>query len=102
MSIALDESLEKREWSYCARPCNFEVSGCPMCGNPDPEWSEYKHYCWCRDCKIDFQPESNGIFGGPICVQACELIGVCFDEYNLVNGEIRPGPSGLLHYGATQ
>jgi hypothetical protein len=96
--IALDESLEKREWVYCLRPNKFEVSGCPMCGNPDPDWSEFYHHCWCPVCKIDFQPEHNGIFGGPVCVSACDMIGLYLDQYHVATGEIRPGPSGVLHF----
>jgi hypothetical protein len=96
--IALDESLTRREWCYCARPKEFEVSGCPMCGNPDPDWSEYRHHCWCPNCEIDFQPDCDGVFGGPVGVQLCELIGVYFDEFNVQTGELRAGPSGVLHY----
>ena len=55
MSGPLD--LPKREWVYVQRPKEYEIAGCPHCGNDDPDWSEYAHRLWCPVCKIDFIPE---------------------------------------------
>lgn len=73
--------LEKRTWWYLQSPSHFEIATC-KCGNPNPLWSEYKGHLWCDVCNIDFIPEHNGIFDGPIAVGAATLMGISFDRWN--------------------
>ncbi len=79
--------LRKRTHVYVMRPREYEVSGC-KCGNNDPDWSEYKDHLWCAACQIDFIPEQNGIFDGPIPVQTTELMGISLSRYCIATGEI--------------
>lgn len=81
--------MEKRTHVYVQRPCDYEISGC-KCGNADPDWSEYKRHLWCPVCQIDFVPEHNGVFDGPICLTVCTLLGISFDQYNLETHQIEP------------
>lgn len=90
--------LIKRTEVYCMRPRDFEMSGCPTCDNLDPEWSEYRKHLWCPICEKDFIPAVDGIFGGPVLVNLCELLGIYFDTIDFETGEIRPGPNGVIHY----
>lgn len=93
-----EQALEKRTHVYVQRPREYEVAGCPTCGNANPDWSEYKSHLWCQNCKVDFKPEHYGVLDGPVCVQACELLGIYFDRIHLETGEIEAGPSGVLHF----
>jgi hypothetical protein len=70
----------KREWCYTQSPQVYEIAPC-TCGNTDIQWSEWKKHCWCDKCQIDFIPEHNGIFDGPIPLHLCELMGIRFDRY---------------------
>lgn len=79
--------IEKRTHIYVLQPREYEISGCP-CGNEDPGWSEFKHHLWCEKCQKDFIPESNGVFDGPIPVNACHMMGLCFAEVNLAERRI--------------
>lgn len=94
----MEPKLEKRTHVYAQRPATFEISGCPDCGNTDPDWSEYKGHLWCQKCNKDFVPASNGVFDGPINIQVCELIGVYFDQIRISDGVIEPDPLGKLHF----
>lgn len=85
--------LEKRTHCYVMRPAEYEISGC-ACGNADPDWSEYKGHLWCATCEIDFVPERQGIFGGPIPVHGMELMGIDIRQYDLATGEIEELPRG--------
>lgn len=69
----MSSALVKRTHVYVCRPRAYEISGC-ACGNDDPDWSEYQGHLWCQKCEIDFVPKSNGVFDGPICVEAMRLI----------------------------
>jgi len=80
--------LEKREWFYTQKPSDYCISGCPKCGNEDTQWSEYKKHLWCETCEIDFIPEHNGMFEGPITLQICELVGIRFDRYYTESGAV--------------
>lgn len=79
--------LEKRKWCYAQHPAIYEIANCP-CGSDNVTWSEFKKHLWCFDCETDFLPEHNGIFDGPIPVQACNLMGIYFDRINLETNEI--------------
>ena len=83
-----DSSRERRTWIYSQRPRDYEISGCPTCGNPDPDFSEFKHMLWCATCKVDFVPASGGIFDGPICVHAMELLGIDLRQYDIETGAV--------------
>ena len=71
------------------RPKEYEISGC-LCGNGDPDWSEYVGHLWCPTCERDFKPKSGGIFDGPIPVHGMELMGIDIRQYDLLSGEIFP------------
>jgi hypothetical protein len=79
--------LIKRTHVYVCRPAVYEISGC-KCGNNDPDWSEFEGHLWCATCQIDFIPEHNGIFDGPIPVNAMRLLGAPVDRICLVTGEV--------------
>ncbi len=83
-----DLDLKKRTWIYVQRPAVYEMSGCPTCGNADPEWSEYEHHLWCATCEVDFIPTDVGIFGGPVPVNGARLMGIVFDKFNLETQQI--------------
>jgi len=77
----------KRDWWYIQRPSKFDVAPC-SCGSHDNDWSEYKKYIWCAVCEKDFIPEHYGILDGPIPVHAAYMMGIRFDRFNAVSGEI--------------
>jgi hypothetical protein len=87
VKLEMPEELKKRTHVYVMRPIDYEISGC-KCGNDDPDWSEYEHHLWCQKCLIDFIPERDGIFDGPIPVNAMRLLGIPVDRYNIATGEI--------------
>lgn len=78
--------MKKRTWYYCLSPKDFEISPC-SCGNTETQWSEFEKHLWCDKCEKDFIPEYNGVFDGPIAVQACALMGIHFDRINLETGK---------------
>lgn len=80
--------LEKRKWVYVQRPKEYEIAGCDVCGNADPDWSEYAHMLWCATCQRDFRPLHNGIFDGPIPVNCARLLGIDLRRLNLETGEV--------------
>ena len=80
--------LVKRTEVYVMRPKEYEISGCPTCGNKDPDWSEYQLHLWCPACQKDFVPESAGIFGGPVCVNLCRLLGIDLRVINMATLKI--------------
>jgi hypothetical protein len=82
------EELKKRTAVYVQRPREYEISGCPVCGNNDPDWSEYQGHLWCRRCQVDFRPESGGVFDGPVLVKATALLGIDLRMIDLETGEI--------------
>lgn len=82
MSEVTTTTLKKRKWVYVQQPHEYEMAGC-KCGNLETQWSEYEGHLWCDKCEIDFIPEHNGLFEGPIPVTTCEFLGVSFDRVNL-------------------
>jgi hypothetical protein len=84
----------KRTWVYVQRPSSYEIAGC-KCGNADPDWSEFKGMLWCPTCLIDFVPEHNGVFDGPIPVAAAALLGMSFDRFNLETQEVERDEHGV-------
>lgn len=93
----MPEELTKRTHVYVQRPKTFGLSGC-KCGNQDPDWSEYQGHLWCQYCKIDFIPEEQGVFGGPVGIHACELMGIYFDRIRLMDSVLEPDPLGTFHF----
>lgn len=85
---------KKRRWVYVMRPAAYELSGCPSCGNSDPEWSEWQGHLWCAHCQKDFVPAFNGMFDGPIPVQAAALMGISFGRRSIRTGMIIREPAG--------
>lgn len=79
----------KRTEVYVLRPREYEMGPC-VCGNPDPDWSEFQGHVWCPVCQIDFIPEENGVFGGPIPINAAHLMGLCFATINIETNAITP------------
>lgn len=91
------DNRKRRTHVYIERPIKFQIPGC-VCGNNDPDWSEYAGYLWCAKCKTDFVPEHWGILDGPVSVECCELMGIYFDFMDLATGKIEAGPSGIVHF----
>lgn len=87
-SWCIGHQPEKRAWVYLQRPREYEISGCPKCGNADPDWSEFAKHCWCPTCHLDYLPESNGVFDGPIPVHCSALMGILFDRMIIATGQI--------------
>jgi len=83
------QQLEKRTWVYVQAPKEYGVA-LHKCGHADPEWSEFSGHLWCPECKVDFIPEHNGIFDGPIPVHINQLMGISFDRFNLETQQIEP------------
>ena len=80
--------MERRTEVYVQRPKEYEISGCE-CGNHDPDWSEFKGHLWCSACQKDFIPTDSGIFGGPIPIQTCRMLGIDLRTINLETQEIQ-------------
>jgi hypothetical protein len=87
------EELKKRTAVYVQRPREYEISGCPTCGNDDPDWSEYQGHLWCERCKVDFKPQSGGIFDGPIPINAAALMGIDLRMVEITTGRIIDPPT---------
>lgn len=82
-------ALERRKWCYVQRPRDYGIAPC-ACGNEDTQWSEYRKHLWCDKCQVDFIPEHNGIFDGPIPVRIADMMGISFARYDLETGEVIP------------
>lgn len=87
----------RRTWCYVQRPKEYEMAGCE-CGNEDPDWSEWREHLWCAKCKKDFIPKHNGIFDGPVAVNASELMGIYFDRIDLKTNKLLPDFEGKSHF----
>lgn len=82
-----DKAIKKREWAYVQEPQVYGIA-CDICEGSNLAWSEYDGLIWCYDCKKDTKG-TMGIFDGPVGVQACEMMGMCFDKYNIATGEVK-------------
>lgn len=94
--IAKAETL-KRVHCFVKPPKTFSIAGC-KCGNEETQWSEYERHCWCPECQIDFIPEHNGIFDGPIPVGAAALLGISFDRIVIATREFERYNTQTLQY----
>jgi hypothetical protein len=79
--------MKHRKWVYVMKPQDYDIF-CDKCNGRNIEWSEYEHMIWCYDCKID-TPGFEGIFGGPIPVGACEILGISFARLYFKDKTIR-------------
>lgn len=84
----MTENLEKRTWVYTLSPDHFQMAPC-KCGKTAHQWSEFKKHLWCDACEIDFIPEHNGIFDGPIPIHTCAMLGITFDRFYFEDQKIR-------------
>lgn len=83
----MPEELKKRIWCYCGSPKNFLIP-VHTCG-AEPQWSEFEGHCWCPQCEIDYKPEDNGIFDGPILLKVTNLCGIVFDRFIIETREVQ-------------
>jgi len=79
--------LLKRLKQYIQDPIAYSMAGC-SCGNQNVKWSEYADHLYCEKCQLNFIPKHNGIFEGPIKVNAAIMSGISFDRVNLLTEEI--------------
>ena len=77
--------MKKRKWIYIMKPQKYEIS-CDICEGSNIEWSEYDGMIWCYDCEKDTKG-IEGIFGGPIPVNALSLFGLSLDRIDLKTGK---------------
>ena len=77
--------LKKREWIYVQPPMAYEVF-CDICGNPYVEWSEFEGMVWCWRCLKDTHG-TGGVFDGPVPINTCKILGICFDRIDLKTGQ---------------
>lgn len=73
--------MKKRTWHYIQNPSNYCIT-CNLCQGSNIEWSEFDHRIWCYDCKKDVKG-TMGIFDGPIPLQGAQVMGICFDVYDM-------------------
>lgn len=78
---------EKRTWVFIQSPRDYEIAPC-SCGNQETQWSEYEKHIWCAKCEIDFIPEHNGIFDGPIMINTAQMLGLHFTKVDLLTNDI--------------
>jgi hypothetical protein len=60
---------------------------CDLCHGSRITWSEYEHKIWCFDCEDDTKG-TDGVFGGPIPINAAYMLGVSFDKVRIRDGAI--------------
>lgn len=77
-----DADKPRRTWHYLLQPKDFQIAPC-TCGNHETQWSEFQKHLWCDRCEIDFLPEHNGVFEGPILPRVCAMMGIIFDRFNM-------------------
>lgn len=63
------------------QPAEYEIS-CDLCDGCNLSWSEFCGEVWCHDCQKD-TPGNSGIFDGPISIKLCQMMGLCFDKFDL-------------------
>lgn len=79
------EANAKRTRCYIMQPYTYDIS-CDLCGGSNITWSEYEHMIWCYDCEKDTHG-TDGIFDGPIPIQAMALLGISLDMIEIDTGE---------------
>ncbi len=82
----MGEDLKKRTWHYLMRPSHFSMC-CDKCEGSNIDWSEWEGMIWCHDCQIDTKG-FEGIFGSPIGLGVCRLLGISFDRWNMADQRI--------------
>ena len=83
----MTETKQKRTWVFIQSPSDYDIAPC-ACGNHDTQWSEYEKHLWCAKCEIDFIPEHNGIFDGPIMSNTAQMLGMSFTKVDLLTNDI--------------
>ena len=78
--------MKKRTSHYIQEPPTYCIE-CDKCDGTNITWSEFDRKIWCYDCKIDTKG-TMGIFDGPIPVEACKVMGICFDKWDMVNKKV--------------
>ncbi len=78
--------MRKRTWVYCQSPATYEVF-CDKCGNIECEWSEFVGHVWCAKCNEDVSG-TPGVFGGPIGIALCAMIGLFFHRVSIKTGKV--------------
>ena len=78
--------MKKRTWHYAQNPKDYCIH-CDICGGQNIEWSEFEKKIWCYDCKKDTHGDE-GIFDGPIPLEAASMMGIRFDIYDMKNKKI--------------
>lgn len=86
LNLTQDAEPPRRTTCMAQAPSVYEVSGCPKCNGNNTTWSEYEKHVWCFDCEIDYIPEHNGIFDGPIPMGAAELMGISLSRIEIATG----------------
>ena len=76
--------MKRRKWVFIMPPAAYGIS-CNLC-NGEVTWSEYEKCVWCWRCLKDV-PGNPGIFGGPIPIEACEIMGISLDKIDLKTGK---------------
>jgi hypothetical protein len=79
----------------------YGIAPC-ACGNVQTQWSEFVDLLYCDKCQKDFTPEHWGIFDGPIPVETAQLLGICFDRYEIATGRVVKFEAGDAEYNATR
>lgn len=78
--------MEKRKWCYAQSPAVYGIE-CDLCHGTDITWSEFEKMIWCFKCEKD-TPGTEGMFGGPIPVGLCKMMGILFDTIDLETGKV--------------
>jgi hypothetical protein len=78
--------MKKRTSHYVMKPASYQIA-CDKCGGYNIEWSEFDKMIWCYDCKIDTKG-TPGIFDGPVPVEACAVMGISFDRWDMVKKRV--------------
>jgi hypothetical protein len=81
-------TMKKREWVYLQNPKDYGIE-CDLCSGDNIDWSEFDKLIWCYDCEKDTEGTKGLLDGTPVPVQTCRLMGITFDQLNLVTGEVR-------------
>lgn len=78
----------RRTSHYILKPQAFEIE-CDACGGRNLDWSEWDHLIWCYDCQLDLKG-TEGIFGGPIPVSVCAVLGIHFHRWDMEGQKLIP------------
>ena len=86
--LTVVKEVVKREYHYVQSPATYGVAECPQCKTAPEHYSEYDGRVWCEECQTDYIPKHFGVFSGPIALEACELLDICFDRCHIPTGNL--------------